>query len=363
MSIYENRIKDLVLLSCFGKIGPRGFAKLFPDGKIDLKKLSEYKMVSVGIQPEIAKQFMEHLNNFDVDAELEKLEKHKIKLVSKDDESYPELLQEIHDPPYLLYVYGSLDSLKAPSLAVVGSRKHTHYGREVVEKVVPELVQHGITVVSGLALGIDALAHKAVLDAGGKTVAVIGCGLDQMYPVANLNLAREIIKNGGAIISEYPIGTPPLKQHFPARNRIISGVSLGTLVVECDILSGAMITAHHCIEQNREMFTVPGFITNPLSAGPNSLLKLGAHVVTSGKDVIEDLDLFWDESPANDEKVNISLPINEKSIYDLLSHDPMHIDVIVERSRMDMAEVNSALLFLEIKGMVRNIGAAKYIKR
>jgi DNA processing protein len=363
MSISEKIISELLTLSVFNKIGPRGFAKLFPEGRIDLKKLSENKMVAAGIQPEIAKQFMDYLNIFDVDAELEKLEKHKIKLVSKDDESYPELLKEIHDPPYLLYIYGSLDSLKAPSLAVVGSRKHTHYGREVVEKVVPELVQHGITIVSGLALGIDALAHKAALDAGGKTVAIIGCGLDNMYPVANINLAREVIKNGGAIVSEYPLGTPPLKQHFPARNRIISGVSLGTLVVECDILSGAMITAHHCIEQNREMFAAPGFITNPLSAGPNSLLKMGAHVVTCGKDVVEEIGLFWDDEVAEIIDKGVNLPKNEQIIYQLLSHEPLHIDVIVEHSRMNMADVNSALLFLEIKGMVRNIGAAKYIKR
>lgn len=363
MSISEKIISELLTLSVFNKIGPRGFAKLFPGGKIDLKKLTEYKMIAAGIQLEIAKQFMEHLNKFEVDVELEKLEKHKIKLVSKDDESYPELLKEIHDPPYLLYIYGSLDSLKAPSLAVVGSRKHTHYGKEVVDKVVPELVQHGITIVSGLALGIDALAHKVALDSGGKTVAIIGCGLDNIYPMANINLAREIIRKGGAIVSEYPFGTPPLKQHFPARNRIISGVSLGTLVIECDIESGAMITAHHCIEQNREMFAVPGFLTNPLSAGPNSLLKMGAHVVTSGKDVVEGLELFWDADTVKICDKDITLPINERNIYDLLSHEPVHIDVIVEHSRMNMADVNSALLFLEIKGMVRNIGAAKYIKR
>jgi len=364
MSIGNDLKNNLLTLSCFGKIGPRGLEKIWSSVEnVNLKGITEVRLTKAGITPEIASQLIKFIEKFDVDAELEKLQKYHVNIVTRLDDQYPALLNEISDPPYLLYVYGNLDYLQSPTLAIVGSRKHTHYGVEVIDRVVPELAERGITVVSGLALGIDTLAHKTTLSNNGKTVAVIGCGLDIIYPASNVNLAKEIVRSGGAIISEYPLGTPPLKQHFPARNRIISGLSLGTLVVECDIESGAMITAHHTLDQNREVLAVPGLITSPLSAGPNKLIQMGAKTVTSGKDVLEGLGLFWDEVPVSKILPDVKLKPDEDAIYQLLSHEPLHIDVIVEQSKMEMAQVNAALLFLEIKGMVRNIGAAKYIKR
>ncbi len=374
---------DLLTLSSYGKIGPRGYekltaighsgkAKLRPESKEDsrqagmtLNKMSAQQMVEAGIKQEIANEFVAFREQFDVEAEIEKLEKLGIVLITQTDQDYPPLLKEISDPPFLLYIKGNIRSLHRQSLAVVGSRKHTHYSPAIVERVVPDLVAGGVTIVSGLALGVDGLAHKATLAAGGVTVAIIGCGLDVIYPREHRVLADNIVENGGAIISEYPLGTPPLKQHFPARNRLIAGVSGGTLIIECDIQSGAMITAHHALEQNREVYAVPGPITSLSSAGPNALLRMGAHVVTSPEDLLEHLGL-----PSKKKTSTIrsgvsteTLPETEQAVFQLLSHEPIHIDLLVEASTLSTAEVNSSLLFLEMKGLIRNVGAAQYVRR
>lgn len=356
-------IDNLITLSCFGKIGPRNYDKISAvfDLSDNLKKLKSNQLISAGLPAEIANDLIQFIKQFDAELEQEKLSKLNVTVLSRQSKEYPELLKEISDSPFILYVKGSVDVLSGPNLAVVGSRKHTHYGRQVLEKLIPNLIACGIQIVSGLAYGIDAIAHNSTVTAGGITIAVIGSGLDIIYPSDNRNLADDIIASGGAIISEYPLGTAPLRQHFPARNRIISGLAKGTMVVECDIKSGAMITAHHALEQNREVFALPGQITAQTSIGPNSLIKMGAKPVTDAKDIVESFNLRY---LGGREQVIIS-PItkNEKIIYELIGNEPVHVDIIVEKSKLKSDEVGSTLLFLEMKGLIRNIGAANYIRR
>ncbi len=355
-------IKTLLGLSCFGKIGPRGFAKLTADN-ISLKNLTASRFTKAGIKENIASEWSQFIEKFDVDYELEQLQNQKISLITSNDEAYPPLLREIADPPFLLYAKGNVKCLHKQTMAVVGSRKHTHYGSQIVETLVPSLAIGGVVVVSGLAYGIDALAHRATLKAGQQTAAVVACGLDRIYPSDHMSLAEEIIKKDGVIISEYALGTPPLKQHFPARNRIIAGVSSGTLIVECDVQSGAMITAHHALEQNRDVFAVPGPITSPLSAGPNALLRMGAIPVVSVSDLLDYLGLAKNVALGNRQAIDRTLSKLERAVFELLSNEPLHVDSLVEASKLEMAEINSALLFLEVKGLIKNVGAANYVKR
>ncbi len=365
MSMNHLAICNLLTLSAFGKIGPRGYAKLstipqFLNTPLSKRSISQIK--AVGVPEQIALELIEFIKQFDPEHTLKELSNHSISLVTQEEDDYPLLLSEISDPPYLLYVMGSLKSLTNPSLAVVGSRKSSHYGHSVVEMLVPQLTQHTVTIISGLALGIDALAHKTTLEAGGATVAIIGSGLDRIYPSVHQKLAQNIVDAGGAVVSEYFLGTPPLKQHFPARNRLISGVSRGVLVVECDIESGAMITARCALDQNREVFAIPGSIVSPFSRGPNALIRLGAHPVTEAKDIIEELDLAW--LPGEVQTIPaVALSDHEQKIFEVLSHEPIHIDVLVEQIGLDTADINASLLFLEMKGMVKNVGAAHYIRR
>lgn len=361
MTTLENNI---LTLSCFGKIGPRGFDKIravFDVESEPISKLKKSDLVPVGFSDETSQELCEFISKFNVDTELAALQKNNISYVSRQSSHYPELLSEISDAPFILYIKGKVEALSGLNLAVVGSRRHTHYGTQVLENILPNVVACGVQIVSGLAYGIDAFAHKITLGASGITVAVIGSGLDNVYPSENRILAEKIIEGGGAIVSEYPLGTAPLRQHFPARNRIISGLSKGTLVVECDIKSGAMITAHHALEQNRDVFALPGPITAPTSMGPNSLIKMGAKPITEAKDIVENFNLRWQ----GDKTQVMIAPVteNEKEIYALINSEPVHVDIIVEQSKLKSDEVGSTLLFLEMKGLIRNIGAANYVRR
>ncbi|MFA6081918.1 MAG: DNA-processing protein DprA [Patescibacteria group bacterium] len=351
---------ELLLLSGFYKIGPVGYQKLVAS-ETDLIRCSASNLTQVGIKPQTAAEFIQFRDQFDVDYAREKLDECNVKTVAITDDEYPTMLKEITDPPYLLYVLGDTAVLNSVCLAVVGSRNHSHYGVAAVEKLIPDVVAHGITIVSGLAYGIDAKAHRMCVESEGKTVAVVGSGLDKLYPTDNQLLARDIIKTGGAIISEYPLGTAPLRQHFPARNRIISGISQATLVIECDIKSGAMITAHHAIDQNRDVLALPGTITSGFSAGPNRLIKMGAKLIESSQDIIENYNLSW--SGNKNQLIAEPMKGHEQAVFELLSTDPVHIDQLIELSTLKSDEVGSALLFLEMKGLVRNIGAANYVRR
>ena len=297
-----------------------------------------------------------------LDAEMEKLERYKVTVLTIKDEAYPFRLKEIYEPPPVIYVRGSLTPEDDWSLAVVGTRRPTFYGREVSEQIVGDLARNRITIVSGLAKGIDATAHRAALDSGGRSVAVFGCSLDIVYPKEHVKLARQIMENG-ALISEFPLGTPPRRENFPLRNRIMSGLSLGTLVVEAGEVSGALITAGHALEQNREVFAVPGSVLSAVSRGTNRLIQEGAKLVRGANDILEELNLTMavqhvevKEIVPSTETESIILQILRN-----LSPEPTHIDEVGHQSRLPIATVSSALSMMELKGMVKQVGGMNYI--
>lgn len=281
-------------------------------------------------------------------------------LTTKFDPDYPEGLLQITDPPPLLYTRGELLPQDQLALAVVGSRKMTRYGREVVEALIPELTATGLTIVSGLALGIDAVAHRAALSAKGRTIAVLPCGINQVYPPSHTSLAEEIANSGrGVIITEFPPDTPSYPANFPVRNRIISGLALGTLVIEAAEGSGTFHTVRASLEQGREVFAVPGSIFSPYSAGTAKLITQGAKPVTSAADILEELDVAAENLQQEVRAVSPSSPEEEK-LLEILAGDELHIDEVVRRSGMETAGVSSILTLLEMKGLVRNLGGGIY---
>lgn len=277
--------------------------------------------------------------------------KNGVRIITFSDPDYPTLLRHIHDPPPVLYVFGRLyaDSL---NIAIVGSRNATSYGRTVTERLSNALAQRGFTVASGMARGIDSAAHIGALSAGGKTIAVLGCGLGTVYPAENKSLFHRIAKNG-AVISEFPFLTPPDAHNFPVRNRIISGLALGTVIVEATHKSGSLITARLAAEQGREIFAVPGSITSFKSMGTHHLIKQGAKLVEHVDDIVEELNMARPiESIDIKEEPAISLTPEEKKIIDELSPYPVHIDKLVQDLSLSAAQVSGLLLQLELKGLV-----------
>ena len=294
-----------------------------------------------------------------VDDEMERLEHHGVDALICEGPAYPSRLKEIYDYPPVLYVRGKLPADDEPCLAIVGTRRPTVYGRQVTEEIVADLARSSITIISGLARGIDSVAHRTALDAGGKTVAVFGSGLDIVYPGENAKLAQAIAEHG-ALVSEYPLGVKPKAENFPLRNRIMSGLSLGVLVVEAGERSGALITAQQAMEQNREVFAVPGSILSPASQGTNRLIQEGAKLVRNHTDILEELNLtivvqqaeIKEFSPANEV---------ESAILKQLGPEPNHIDEICRRSGLTMSEVSSTLAMLELKGIARQVGSMNYV--
>jgi len=294
--------------------------------------------------------------------ELENLQKENIELIAFDDPRYPDILKQIPDAPFCFYLKGKLPA-DSYTFAIVGTRSATPYGKQAAEFFASALARLGITIVSGLALGIDTEAHKGALAANGKTVAVLGAGLDDssIYPPQNRQLAKEIIETGGALVSEYPFGGQPEAYHFPERNRIISGLSLGVLVVEAPEKSGALITANLALEQDREVFAVPGNIFSKTSAGPNGLIKNGAKMTAAITDILEELNIKIDI--INPEIGVAGLPPEEKLILDLLGDEPQDLDKIIQKSKMHPSETMSAVTMLEIKGLIKNQGGNNYTRK
>lgn len=297
-------------------------------------------------------------NNFDslraaIDpaAEWEKVAQAGIQVVAKQDKAYPELLKEIAQAPALLYVRGNEAALQSMGIAVVGTRKLSAYGRLVTEKLTTELVRAGLTIVSGLAIGVDAVAHQSALDAGGATIAVLGSAVDQVYPKMNERLADAILAQGGALISEYPLGTLPAPHLFPMRNRIVSGMTLGTLVTEAGAKSGALITAQLANEQNREVFAVPGAITHQGSTGTNALIQTGAKLVTCIEDILLELNL---EAKTDHLTARQTLPQDkeEAALYELLRVEPLSADALSRQLKQPVSAVNTLLTLMEMKGMI-----------
>lgn len=296
----------------------------------------------------------------DPDKLLTELEHYGINVCLFIDENYPPLLKQIYDPPAILYYRGKLIN-EGITLAIVGTRKNSPYGTQIVKDIIPPLCQYHLITVSGLALGIDALVHQETLAVGGKTIAVLGSGLDDanLYPSTNRYLAQKIISAGGLVISEYPPGTMPLKQHFPRRNRIIAGLSQGVLIIEGDIDSGSLITAAVALEQNREIMAIPGSVYSPNSAGPNELIKKGAHLIRNYHDIIDILDLKEISQP-----YQITTPTDpqQKIIWEILNHEPLEINEIIRKTGLKAADVNAQISIMELKKMIKKLTNGKIAK-
>ena len=298
----------------------------------------------------------------DPDSEMAKLQASGVQVYTLHDDAYPPRLREIYDAPPLLFVRGEILPSDEWSVAVVGTRRVSPYGRQVTAEMSSGLAGNRVTVVSGLARGVDAIAHESALEAGGRTIAVLACGLDMVYPPEHAGLAQRIAEDG-AVVSEQPLGTPPRPDYFPRRNRIISGLTLGTLVVEAPQGSGALHTANWANEQNREVFAVPGRISSPTSKATNNLIQQGmAKLVTNVSDILEELNLQMVEQQM---ELSALLPDDptESAVLERVGSDPVHVDDCVRLAGLPVATVSSTLAMLEMKGVVRQVGPMTYVRR
>jgi len=318
-------------------------------------------LIKAGLDEKIAEEIVISRKNVDPDQEMEKLQKENVSIVALGDVHYPKLLKEIHLPPFILYYKGDLNNLNEQALAVVGTRKISNYGKIITQQIVAELANQNLIIVSGLAEGVDSVAHQTAVEHKKTTVAVLGSGLarENIYPSFNRQLADRILENNGIIISEFPLSMLPLRHNFPIRNRIISGLSLGTLVVEAGESSGALITAAFALEQNREVFAIPGGINSPMSIGTNNLIKRGAKLVQSANDIFDELNLKELKQFKSAESAIPDSP-EEATITKHLELEPLHINEIMKRTDLTMREVNATLTLLEIKGRIRNLGNCTY---
>ncbi len=329
-------------------------------GQIDLAwQANPGELRAIGLDKRSVENLVRVRNSLDLEAELTRLEKLKVTLLTWDSPAYPELLKSIADPPATLYIRGNLLPQDDWSVAVVGTRKATAYGKECASMLVSGLVDNGITVISGLAYGIDTQAHQTAVNAKSRTLAVLGCGVDIIYPAVNRKLGEAIIENG-ALISEYPLGTNPESGNFPRRNRIISGLSLGVLFVEGSLKSGARITTDYALEQGREVLAVPGSILRKSGSGPNFLIQNGAKLVMSVKDILEELNLTMVVQQAEARAV---IPDNETeaTLLTKLSFEPVHIDILGELTGLAASEVSGTLTLMELKGLVKQVGGMNYV--
>jgi DNA processing protein len=312
-----------------------------------------------GLGPKLVDKVIQVRNEVDLDQYLDRINKQNIEIITMEDELFPSLLKEIDHPPPVLFMRGRIQPEDRWAVAVVGTRRVSTYGRQVTEEVVSWLAINHMTIISGLARGVDAIAHKAALDNGGRTIAVLGSGVDRIYPPEHKKLADEILENG-ALISDYAPGTPPDASNFPPRNRIISGLSLATVVVEAGETSGALITAQFALEQGREVFAVPGNILAPQTKGTNHLISEGAHPLLSGRDILEVLNLSAVGEKQQTRKI---LPDNdvEKSLLGALDLEPLHIDEIQEKTGLPIEQVSATLTMMELKGMVRQVSGSVFL--
>ncbi|HEY70287.1 MAG TPA: DNA-protecting protein DprA [Anaerolineae bacterium] len=313
-----------------------------------------------GLSPSLVNELIETRSRLDLDEEMGRLQEAGFQIITWQDPDYPERLREINAPPPVLYCWGELTSRDRWAAALVGTRQVTPYGRTVTEDLAATLAANGVTVVSGMARGIDGIAHRSCLDAGGRTLAVLGSGLDQIYPPEHTHLAERICQSG-AVLTDYPLGTKPEGRNFPPRNRIISGLSLAVVIVEAGEGSGALITADFAAEQGRELFAVPGSIYSPMSRGTNRLIQSGARPLNSADDLLEGLNL---ELITRQEQVDLELPEDEteRRVYKTLSRDPLHVDEIQIQCGLEASEVTAALAMLEIKGRVQQVGGMQYVR-
>ena len=318
-----------------------------------------YHLQAAGLNDNLVKQIIEIRNRVSLDELEEKLHIQGIQVLTWNDQAYPDRLRQIAQSPFVLYIKGQILAEDAWAVAIVGTRRYSAYGRQVAENITHTLARNGITIISGLARGIDGIAHKTAIDGGGRTIAVLGSGLDILYPPEHRALAEEI-SNEGALISDYPLGTPPDGSNFPPRNRIISGLSKIIIVIEAGERSGALITATYAAEQGKEVFAVPGKISAPMSKGTNLLIKQGAHPLLDPQDV---LDLLNMTLVAEQRVIRKALPSDPKEavLYQTVGEEPLHVDEICSQVNLPIEEVTSTLALMELKGMVRKTFGMKYV--
>jgi DNA processing protein len=343
-------------------IGPARIERLLQTfGSLSTAWSAPAEELRVTLESRALSELLAARSRIDPAGELERLGRLGIRAVHPGHPSYPRLLAEISGRPSLLYVRGELAAADDTAVAIVGTRRATPYGRQAAERIAAELAAAGITVVSGLARGVDAAAHRAALEAGGRTIAVLGSGPDVIYPAEHRRLAEQIL-GSGAVLSEFPPGAKPDAQNFPARNRIVSGMTLGTLIVEAPVRSGALITASFAADQGREVFVLPGSIFAESAEGTNALLRDGARLIRSGDDILEDLSLGGGRSLIATQS-QMLLNDNERRLYDALAKEARHIDELAEEAGLPAATASALLLTMELKGLVRNHGAQYYVLR
>lgn len=335
-------------------IGPKRFNFLLNHfGSAKKAWNSKEDEIEAILGPKIAEKFQVFKKNFNLKLYLKELGKRKILFLILKDKDYPKLLKESGRPPFVLYVRGSIQILnQSPALAVVGTRKITSYGEEVTRILVTDLVANGFTIVSGLALGVDAVASAAAIGSNGKTIAVLGCGVDCVTPRENEKLYNSIIESGGAVISEFPLGHPPTLGSFPSRNRIIAGLSLGVLVTEGAQDSGSLITANEALKIKRAVFAIPGPITSSLSVGPYSLIKKGAKLVASADEIIQELNI--PKTQIKKQLKEFDGTKDEIKILQILENEPLNFDEIVRRTEIDSSKIATILSMMEIKGLIKS---------
>jgi DNA processing protein len=354
----------LIALSTFISIGPMRTKLLLSYFK-SAKKIwnaTQKELLEVGLSEKLVTKLLEHRKKFDIEKYFLDLEKESVNAVTIFDHDYPDNLRDLDDAPFVLYIRGTFKKIDSRAVAIVGTRMMTSYGREVTQKLAGELANYGITIISGLALGVDAESQKTALNAGGRTIAVLASGLDIISPITNKQLALDIISKGrGAIVSEYPLGYGPFPYDFPVRDRLISGLSKAVVVIEGRMKSGTFYTVNAAASQNRPVFAVPGPITSPASEGPNYLIQNGAKPITSARDILDELHLQLKVDPDAVEKVMPGSPVESK-IVEILDCEPLHLDEIVRISGITTSEVSARLTIMEMKGLVRNLGQGVYKK-
>lgn len=349
-----------IAFNVFEGIGPLRF-KLLLDYFGSAKKAweaSQSDLLKIGLGDKLTEKFLKFRHEFDIQVYLRKLREKEIGVLTLKDKEYPKLLREIPAAPPLIYVKGEIKPQDGRAMAVVGTRKVTAYGREVTQVLTRDLVKQGLAIVSGMARGVDSIAHQTALEANGRTIAVLGCGVDLIYPPENKGLYQEISKNG-AVVSEVPLSKYVTRGVFPARNRIISGLSLGVLVTEGARDSGSLITASFAGEQGREVFAVPGPITSAFSQGPANLIKKGAKLVYNVKDILEELKIGYKEKGIGDSQIKGESK-EEAMILEILGKENLHIDEMVRKTGWPSSRVGSVLSLMEVKGMVKNFGGMVY---
>ena len=387
--------KSLIHLNLIPGIGNHTIRRLltaFGSAEKSLAATSEELAQIDGLTSDVRQQLIDGRSRAPLVQELELIEQHQCHVVTINDDTYPPLLKQIDDAPALLYIIGEFPLPDTPSIAIVGSRSPTEYGKTTSQQLSYQLAERDIIVVSGFARGIDTCVHRGALEAGGRTVAVFGCGLSIIYPDTNRALAAEITESG-ALVSEFPMTMPPRGKNFPRRNRVISGLTLGTLVVEASERSGSLITARHAAEQGREVFAVPGQIFSGVSRGTHSLINQGATLINSVDDLLDALPQDYTQilggqslepssakqpdkiarpqsvekrstpTPQPKAKVELNLTPEEQTVLSVMNADSVHIDEITRVTQLPIGKVSSLLVMLELKGIVQQLPGKQFVKK